>query len=179
MDFTSIFSSLESTAVIGTVVAGVVLPAALMILMVVSWWIIYDKMGEKGWKCLIPFYGKYTLFACVWEGKIYFISLLVSALSVVMSVFGALALSFSLLMPFLSSFMDISAVASLIPATGGAGIILFSSIFSLAASAIQMILNWRMVKCFGYGIGFFLGITFLPVIFCPVLAFGNAYFDYY
>ena len=179
MDLTSIFSSLESTAVIGAVIAGLVLPAALTILMIVSWWIIYDKMGEKGWKCLIPFYGRYTLFACVWEGKIYFISLLITALSVVLSAYGAVVLSFSMIMPFLAEFADVSMIASFIPASGGVGIILFSSIFSFAAWLVQMILNWRMVKCFGYGIGFFLGITFLPMIFYPVLAFGNAYFDYY
>ena len=40
MDFTSISSSLESTAVIGAVVAGLVLPTALTILIVMSWWIM-------------------------------------------------------------------------------------------------------------------------------------------
>lgn len=179
MDLTSVFSTVDAVSAMVAGIVGLVITLGLVILMIVSWWLIYDKMGEKGWKCLIPFYGRYILFGCVWEAKIYFISLLISILSVVLSVYGAVVLTFSMIMPLVSAFVDVSFLATIIPATGGVGIILFSSIFSFVSFAIQMILNWRMVKCFGYGIGFFLGITFLPYIFYPVLAFGNAYFDYY
>lgn len=163
----------------GLAIGSLVVTLAIIILMIVSWWFIYDKMGEKGWKCLIPFYGRYTLFSCVWEGKVYWISLVLSALSFVMSVYGAVVLMFGFMSAFLEPFIDVALVTAYLPTSGGVGIMLFASIFSFAAFIVQMILNWRMVKCFGYGIGFFLGITLFPLIFIPILAFGNAYFDYY
>ena len=30
-------------------------------------WKIFQKMGEPGWKALIPFYGPYILFKRVWD----------------------------------------------------------------------------------------------------------------
>lgn len=178
------FAAYGTVALVSTIVA-VVLNLALIVLMIASWWTVYDKMGEKGWKCLIPFYGRYTLFSCVWEGKIYFISLALRAVSIVMSLYGAIVIAWQVMASMVDMFSamfgaeTMTAVSAILPATGGAGVLLFAGIFSLAWGVVNLILNWRMVKCFGYGIGFFLGITFFPVIFVPVLAFGNAYFDYY
>ena len=75
--------------------------------------------------------------------------------------------------------VDLTAIAAFLPSEGGVGVLLFAALFSLVSFVVNMILNWRLVKCFGFGIGFFLGITFFPMIFVPVLASGNAYFDYY
>lgn len=135
-------------------------------LMIYSWWVLYDKMGEKGWICLIPFYGRFVLFKRVWEGKIYFISL----------IFGVIA--------FLSSGLSSSSLLIDLAANGAAlmgtgGLLIFAIIFSMISFAMQMMLNWRMVKCFGRGFGVFLGLTFLPIIFLPILAIGRASYDYY
>ena len=147
-----------------------VFPLAISILLIRSWWIIYDKMGEKGWKCLIPFYGRYLLFHMVWEGKIYFISL---ALEVIASFFSAYIAADLLAGVFAGSIGVIGGI------TVSTGLFLFAAIFSAISFAMRMMLNWRMVKCFGHGIGYFLGITFLPIFFLPILAYGRSYYDYY
>ena len=187
--FYSMKSFEELSAVAGTVglisaIISLVVFVALVILMIASWWNVFDKMGEKGWKCLIPFYGRYTLFACVWEAKIYFISLALSVVSFVMSVYGVVLLTWQMFSYAMESFgammgADLTAIAAFLPSEGGVGVLLFAALFSLVSFVVNMILNWRLVKCFGFGIGFFLGITFFPMIFVPILAFGNAYFDYY
>lgn len=169
---------------VASAIISLVISVAFVVLMIASWWNVYDKMGEKGWKCLIPFYGRYTLFACVWEAKIYFISLALNVVSFCMSVYGIVILTWQIFAYMMESVgvmmgVDIAALSAYLPTEGGLGILLFSILFSLASLCVKMILNWRMVKCFGYGIGFFLGITFFPAIFVPILAFGNAYFDYY
>lgn len=178
-------AALENMGVaIGTVeiisaIVSLCISLAYIVLMIASWWCIYDKMGEKGWKCLIPFYGRYTLFSCVWEAKIYFISLALNVVSFALSIYGSVILAFSVFSMFLESFVDMTAVSVYLPTSGGIGVLLFAGLFSLVSFIVKMILNWRMVKCFGYGIGFFLGLTIFPAVFVPVLAFGNAYFDYY
>lgn len=149
-------------------ILGLALPIAVSVLMICSWWILYDKMGEKGWACLIPFYGRYLLFKRVWEGKIYFISLVLSSIAVLFDVYMAVHV--------VTSLMEVSEAANI---AGGAGLVIFTVIFSFISFVVEMMLNWRMTKCFGHGIGYFLGIMLMPVIFVPILAFGSSYYDYY
>ena len=148
----------------------VLIVLGMAVVMIASWWIIFDKMGEKGWKSLIPFYGKYVLFERVWESKMYFISLIFNGFAFVFNGFTI----FKAYQFLVENSLDVAAFV-----ISGFSLIIFSVIFSFIAFAIQMILNWRMVKCFGKGVGFFLGLTFIPIIFMPILAFGNAYYDYY
>ncbi|MBQ1838875.1 MAG: hypothetical protein II127_04585, partial [Ruminococcus sp.] len=46
--------------------------------------------------------------------------------------------------------------------------------FSVFAIVITLRLNIRLAKAFGKGVGFALGLTFLNVVFYPILAFGKA-----
>lgn len=39
---------------------------------------------------------------------------------------------------------------------------------------IMVMTYYKMAKCFGKGIGFMLGLMFLPFIFLPILGFGDA-----
>ena len=140
------------------------------VLMVISWWLVFEKMGEHGWKCLIPFYGRYVLFQNVWEAKAYFVSLFVNALSVLLTGYEVLHIY------LLSSADTLGGDAILL---GSLGLLLLVGFFSVISFAIQMMVNWRMTKCFRRGIGFFLGVTFLPGIFIPILALGDSEYCYY
>ena len=57
---------------------------------------------------------------------------------------------------------------------------LISSVFSfipfvfIIPFAINIIVNYKLSKCFGKGPGFFIGMLLLPVVFLPILAFGDA-----
>lgn len=43
--------------------------------------------------------------------------------------------------------------------------------------AINIIVYYRLSKCFGKGIGFFIGMLLLPVVFLPILAFGDTTYE--
>jgi hypothetical protein len=56
--------------------------------------------------------------------------------------------------------------------------ILFLLLFVPIVNYIALIVvYYKLAKSFGKGIGFTIGIIFLPIIFLPILGFGNA--EYY
>lgn len=50
-------------------------------------------------------------------------------------------------------------------------ILLFIPVVSIV---ITVLVNLAIADNFGRGIGFAIGLIFLPFVFCPILAFGNA-----
>lgn len=54
---------------------GPITSLAVSVFTAICIWKIYEKLGEPGWKSLIPFYGMYTLYKSVWEPQVYFLTL--------------------------------------------------------------------------------------------------------
>ena len=48
------------------------------------------------------------------------------------------------------------------------------SVVSILAFALGVAMNLKLAAAFGKGVGYCLGLIFLPVIFLPMLAFGQA-----
>lgn len=143
---------------------SVIISLAVLVLTIASWWVLYMKMGEPGWKVLIPFYGEYTLFKRVWKPMVYFWYLLASA--VLFAVYVYLMVSFIV---WINSFNGAAA-----PAVSGYIVACILGFVSMVATVvISFMRNLKIAKCFGHGIGYCLGITFLPVVFIPILAFGS------
>lgn len=69
-----------------------VLLLAVLAIIIVAEWKIFTKAGEKGWKCLIPFYSNYIEFKLFWGDTRYFWALLICVLLVSIPVFGWVAL---------------------------------------------------------------------------------------
>lgn len=122
----------------------------IWIIGIIAMWNIFNKAGERGWKCLIPFYNIYTLCKLTWKPVFFWLQL----------VLGIFCLGF-----FGSSrvFTHIGPVLFLI------------SIVALVALCVLSILgNYRISKSFGHGILFTLGLIFLPFVFMLVLSFGKS-----
>ena len=49
---------------------------ALAVFEIVCMWKLFEKAGEPGWKCLIPIYNAYIFMKICWEGKYFWIMLL-------------------------------------------------------------------------------------------------------
>ena len=41
----------------------------MSVVAIISWWKLFEKAGEKGWKALVPFYSTYTLFKIIYGNK--------------------------------------------------------------------------------------------------------------
>jgi hypothetical protein len=134
----------------------------IIALMVVSIWKIYVKMGEPGWKSIIPFYSTWTLIDRLRKPQSWFwILMLVCFIYMMLLVFLMVAVKMA---EIGSAEMDIfSILIYLVP---------------ILACAVVMIvyeikIYHALSKTFGQGAGFTVGMILLPVIFFPVLAFGD------
>ena len=150
----------ENPAFIFGYTIGILVFAAIA---VISWWRIFSKAGEAGWKAIIPFYNMYTAYKLFWKKAIFFIML---ALGVV----GAIGY-----------FIMIFGVAAMYMFGGGSGNMAAFAIglilllgCSVAALVLQIIFYNRISKAFGHGAGFTVGLVLLNFIFWLILAFGSS-----
>ncbi len=144
---------------------------AMTALMMVSHWHIFKKLGMPGWKGIIPFYGDYMLYKTVWKTKPFWVIVISSG------VYTVGVTAFSIMMAFLMVISKDSPDANSFLSV----IIVFSVIFALLTLAyiviafiISVKLNLNLARTFGKGTGFALGLTFISIIFYPILAFGKA-----
>lgn len=56
----------------------------------------------------------------------------------------------------------------------GTGWLFLLTFVPIANVILTFLLNIKLAKAFGKGVGFGIGIIFLPIIFYPMLAFGNS-----
>ncbi len=66
---------------------------AVIALLVVSMWKIFEKAGEEGWKAIVPFYNSYTLFRIAGRNGWGFLLMLVPIVNVVVAVMLSLDLA--------------------------------------------------------------------------------------
>ena len=114
------------------------------ILMIIAWWKIFTKAGEKGWKAIIPIYNGYTQYKLFWNAKMFWIML-------------ALGL-----------------VASICVAVGSTVCTIIGTLLLIPALIIGIMFYHRVSKSFGHGVGFTVGLILLNIIFVLILAFGKS-----
>lgn len=99
VDYGQVFGSL-----IGITIGILAVLIVLIVLMLVCNWKIYKKMGEPGWKALVPFYNAWVLYEKVWENGAISLAVIIpsilssssenalfaSALSLTASIIGAI-----------------------------------------------------------------------------------------
>lgn len=116
----------------------------LAVIMIIAWWKIFTKAGEKGWKAIIPIYNGYVQYKLFWNTKMFWITL-------------ALGLG-----------------AGICAAIGGAVLIIIYSLLLIAVFVIAIMFNHKLSKSFGHGAGFTVGLVLLQPIFVLILAFGKS-----
>ncbi len=155
--FKNLFPNLaESTAFAIFIAVYIGLVFVIYLLYCFAAWRIFTKMGEKGWKSLIPIYNLYILTKCVAKKKLF---LPIFLLYVVM--FAA---------SLTNSFFSYSKAE-------GAVVTICSIIYAAASIALfvlNIILAHKVSKAFGHGAGFTVGLIFLTFIFELILAFGSS-----
>jgi len=118
------------------------------VLMIVANWRIFTKAGEAGWKTLIPIYNLYIMYKISWKPIMFVVVMLLAIAS-----------------GFFSNSTDSTYV-------------IINTVISLASFVINgVLLNVKLAKSFGRGVGFMLGLIFLNPIFMLILAFGDSYYQ--
>lgn len=115
-------------------------------------WKIFQKMGEPGWKALIPFYGPYIRFKKVWDKNVYWFYLVFSIL-------------------FYVTFWMMTRPEN-------QGQLLIWGILCGVTYVIQFVLfviyQLHLSASFNHNSKFALGLIFVRVVFICILGFGRA-----
>lgn len=143
---------LTGTALTIAIIVGIV----YYILLVVAWWKLFTKAGEKGWKAIIPFYNLYTQIKLTWATKWFWVILIVAVLT---GVVGNSGIFNTLSGPLMYIF-------------GAIGVAL--SVFLLV---LYILCDYRLAKAYGHGAGFTVGLIFLNFIFILVLGLGKSKYE--
>ena len=129
--------------------------ALLFLAVLAAKYMLFTKMGEEGWKSLIPFYNRYLLYKKCWNGSYYFVSLAMIIPTVILGV------------------------SSYIIYTGGYGYsfgIVLGVLAVLTATVpfvMNLILSYKISKAFGHGLLFTTGYVLMTDIFTIILGFGE------
>ena len=116
------------------------------VLSIIGSWKIYKKLGEPGWKCIIPFYNVWVEYKYIWNTKM-------AIWNIALSLGGALIMQ--------------------IAAQGTALYYLGSAAF-LAGWVICIMGYHKLSKAFGKGAGFTVGLVLLTGLFQIILGFGKS-----
>ena len=131
------------------------------VLIIISYWKIFVKAGERGWKIFIPVYNVYILYKISGMKKHFWFAVIAQLVSAVF-MFRVLVL-----------YADNGADAVLNSSSATA---LFFGALALSALAliISVVQIYKFTKAFGHGVGYFFGILFFPFVFLLILGFGKS-----
>lgn len=165
-----------ATAAVGGVLGFMLAAgAAIGILLIIAWWRIFEKAGEKGWKALIPIYNGYILFKICGAKNLFWIFLGVS-------IFASVLMGIDI--PATQD-ITVNFMGSQIQTTGTIDInwaehipyLIGILIECASAIGISVFLSIKLGRAFKKGVGFQLGLIFLSAIFYMILGFGKAKYD--
>ncbi len=128
-----------------TLAVSFLIVIVLAVITAIGYWKVFVKMGEAGWKGLIPIYNNYLLFKDCWEAK-YFLAWIAAVI-----ITGGISSASD------SGFLINSIV----------------SIAGLTVTILNIALNYHIAKAFGYGVGFTIGLTIIPTAFYIILGFSS------
>ncbi|MCD7962981.1 MAG: DUF5684 domain-containing protein [Rikenellaceae bacterium] len=135
----------------------------VVVILVISNWKLFEKAGEKGWKALIPFYNFYIFIKISGRKEYYFWVILAGMI----------------LMPVLNYFNMSQLQASMEYGAYPANPFMLGllSLFGLAVAVTMLVFSISVLLsiCDRFGVSrwFTVGLVLLPIIFMPVLAFGD------
>ncbi len=154
-------TGLSQDALGGLAVGGVfgviaTITLVLYVIRIIAYWKIFKKMGEPGWKSIIPIYSDYIMYKKTWKPMWFWITL---------------AVSFVLCLASQAMGTPDAPVA-----TGGMLVFatIVTAVFTIVAIVLSVIALHKISKSFGHGAGFTVGLIFLSLIFVLVLAFGSS-----
>ena len=151
-------------AILGIVGAMIILALIVCVLVVVAQWKVFTKAGKPGWMSIIPFLSTYVLGEISNADKRLTWGLIGSMVVNALAVFLARITGIGYDASLASSAADVEI-------TGPFGAI--SSIAGIATFVLTIITYIHLSQAFGHGGGYSAGLLLLPIVFFPMLAFGQ------
>ncbi|MBR0403236.1 hypothetical protein IJI55_01660 [Candidatus Saccharibacteria bacterium] len=134
------------------------------IMLIIGWWKMFEKAGEKGWKALIPIYDYYIAYKIAgmfpWWPVLYFLA------GVILGV----------AFPNLTTQLNSGNVNIEMTGTNPLGLVLYC-VVAIFAIVISIIWSFKISKAFKRGVGTAILMVFFPNIMTMVLGFGKAKYD--
>lgn len=158
-EFEGIMNAMSAMSIISDLIS-----LAIVVFMCIVMWKINEKAGQPGWACLIPFYSSY-IDCKVAKKKWLFVPQLINSIVMVIASFAmVIGVFIALAMAFEGS-------------DGGVGLLIGSMVVIFITSIISIVFNViysdGLAKAFGQGVGYTIGLIFLPNIFKAIIAFSN------
>ena len=155
-------------AVVGATL-GTILTVSLIIgvLLIIAGWRIFEKAGEKGWKILIPIYDAYILFKICGIKNWFWVMLCISIIAAIMM--GAN------MPPYIEDSYGYHINYDIL--VDYPVYLTATAITCVSSIAFTIAIAVKLAKAFGKGVGYTLGLIFLPNIFTLILGFGKAKYD--
>lgn len=145
---------------------------AIVALELIGQWKVFVKMGEPGWKGIIPYYSQYVLFQKVWNVKKFWTYIISLCTFIVPYTIGILMTIFGIILATEGG-----------PSAGVSGVIMLivGILFLLAAFGaviFSLVIGFGMYKrlahSFGKSTAFAWGLLFIPPVFLMILGFDKS-----
>lgn len=135
------------------------------VILLISLWFVFVKMGQPGWKGIIPYYDMWAVVRYIKKPMFWF-WILAGSFIVVILAYVAIV-----------SHITAAAMAGQFPSEGFVNTwVVIGGVFLIVAVVFQVLISNGLSRCFGHGRWFTVGLILLPFIFFPVLAFGESEF---
>lgn len=116
------------------------------VLILIAWWKIFRKAGERGWKSLIPILNAHVFYRIAWSPAVFWCLVLLNALA------------------GLFTYYNPSGQNGLLNALVG--------LCSIVSFILYVVTRFKLSRAFGHGFWFALGLLFFPYIFYLILGLG-------
>ena len=134
------------------------------VLLIIAGWKIFEKAGEPGWKAIIPIYNLYIMYKIVnmqaWFWGMIGLSLL-SSIILLTTGYNPDMTPDQMTAYFTNNPLPLCTMV----------------IVAIIGIVVEIIYAYRTAKVFGHGIGYTIGLIFLPNIFWLILGFGKSKYN--
>lgn len=135
-----------------TIFAAIMIPLIVIsliwfVITIIGYWKLFEKAGQPGWKSIIPIYNEYCIYKIGWNGGIYWLNLLLNALS-----------------GFFLYQMGVEQVIIWV---------LLSLLVSVLALILRVVFCIKLAQAYNKSGAFAIGLILFYPIFMLILAFGD------
>lgn len=142
--------------------------AAVGLFVLICYFKLYQKGGEKGWKCLIPIYNGWMLYKLGWKTKEFWARFFVTLAAVLAAAAMALGLSLCFSCVYFGDVEPERWMVLLVLAAGGV-----AAVLGIVILVMRIRFYVHLSRSYGEEGAFAIGLLFVKLIFIAIMAFDE------